>query len=162
MKFPHDDPDFGQVVSGLAERLDIQPGQIEKDHWITHVLWALHPAVTLLEKLDAISRRWPRADLAGRAFVRHYEDAASIIAALPALPPVPGGLAALITEMMEDRQLRAMPSAQDQAFALRPGERTDEVSAAWVEIAPLYWGERVTVSDAAANIREWVAANVPG
>jgi hypothetical protein len=49
----------------------------------------VHPVVTLLEKLDAITRRWPRADLAGRAFVRHYEDAASIIVALPALPEVP-------------------------------------------------------------------------
>lgn len=44
MKFPHDDPDFGQIVSALAERLDIQPGQIEKDYWITHVLWALNAA----------------------------------------------------------------------------------------------------------------------
>lgn len=122
----------------------------------------VHPAVTLLEKLDAITRRWPRADLRGRAFVRHYEDAASIISALPTLPPVPGGLAALISEMIEDRQLRALPGAQDPAFQLPSGERTDDVTAAWTEIAPLYWGRRVTLADAAASIREWVAANVPG
>lgn len=122
----------------------------------------VHPAVTLLEKLDAITRRWPRADLGGRAFVRHYEDAASIIAALPTLPPVPGGLDALIAEMLEDRQLRALPRAQDPAFQLPSGERTDDVTAAWVEIAPLYWGRRVTLVDAAASIREWVAANVRG
>lgn len=120
----------------------------------------VHPAVTLLEKLDAIIRRWPRADLPGRAFVRHYEDAASIIAALPTLPPVPGGLAALISEMLEDRQLRALPRSADPAFVLPPGERTDDVTAAWTGIAPLYWGQRVTLADAAASIRAWLAVNV--
>jgi len=122
----------------------------------------VHPVVTLLEKLDAITRRWPRSDLPGRAFVRHYEDAASIIAALPTLPAVPGGLEALLTEMLEHRQLRGLVSADDPAFVLAPGERADDVSAAWAELAPLYWGKRVPLGAAAASIRAWIAESVHG
>lgn len=122
----------------------------------------VHPAVTLLEKLDAITRRWPRSDLPGRAFVRHYEDAASIIAALPMLPSVPGGLDALLTEMLEHRQLRGLVAADDPAFVRAGGERSDDVSAAWVELAPLYWGTRVPLGDAAASIRTWIAEYIKG
>ena len=122
----------------------------------------VHPAVTLLEKLDAITRRWPRSDLPGRAFVRHYEDAASIIAALPTLPAVPGGLDALLAEMLEHRQLRGLVSADAPAFVLAPGERADGVSAAWAELAPLYWGKRVPLGEAAASIRAWVAESIHG
>ena len=319
MRFAHDDPDFGRIVSDVGESVGINPGQIEKDYWITHVLWALHaaglevwfkggtclskgyrlierfsedldvkigtgtaaglppspnwkgereghiakravwfdalaaglvidgcritvnrdmvderarsavfevhypgefigglanvispwvrleigsarmtpalhrpisswihdeldrravwdrfddnrpppvhcvhPAVTLLEKLDAITRRWPRSDLPGRAFVRHYEDAASIISALPSLPAVPGGLDALLTDMVEHRQLRGPADADDPAFVLARGERSDDVGGAWVELAPLYWGKRVALGEAAASIRAWVAKNIHG
>ena len=317
MRFVHNDPNFGQIVATVGEKLDINPGQIEKDYWITHVLWALHavglevwfkggtclskgyklierfsedldvklgtgtapglppspnwkgerdthiakraawfdalakglsidgcritvnqdmvderarsavfevhypgefiaglgpvispwvrleigsarmtpalyrpisswihdeldaravwsrfddnrpppvhcvhPAVTLLEKLDAITRRWPRADLPGRAFVRHYEDAASIIAALPTLPAVPGGLEPLMTEMVAHRQLRGLVSANDPAFMLESGERTHELHVAWTELAPLYWGTRVPLGEAAARIRGWISENI--
>ncbi|ADO76105.1 nucleotidyl transferase AbiEii/AbiGii toxin family protein [Stigmatella aurantiaca] len=47
----------------------------------------VHPLVTLLEKLDALQRKVPREDIEPASFVRHYEDAARIIAAEPNLPP---------------------------------------------------------------------------
>lgn len=122
----------------------------------------VHPVVTLLEKLDAITRRWPRADLPGRSFVRHYEDAACIIAALPTLPGVPGGLDALLAEMLEHRQLRGRVAAEDPAFVLGDGARSDDVRAAWAELAPLYWGKRVALVEATARIRAWIEENVKG
>ena len=120
----------------------------------------VHPFVTLLEKIDAVSRRWPRADLPARAFVRHYEDAAAIIAALPTLPPVPGGLDALVSEMLEERQLRVRPSEDDPGFVLAPGERTDEVRAAWEDLQPLFWGARVPLDEAGRRVRGWIVAEI--
>lgn len=120
----------------------------------------VHPIVTLLEKLDAIARRWPRADLPGRAFVRHYEDAANIIAALPGLPIVAGGLETLLAEMLEHRQLRSLVTADDPAVALPAGERTEDLLSAWAEIAPLYWGRRRTLHEAGAAIRGWITENL--
>jgi hypothetical protein len=42
-------------------------------------LRCVHPLVTLLEKLEAISRKFARSDVEPTAYVRHYEDAARII-----------------------------------------------------------------------------------
>ncbi len=36
----------------------------------------VHPIVSLVEKLDAISRRYPRRPMDPASFIRHYEDAA--------------------------------------------------------------------------------------
>jgi hypothetical protein len=47
----------------------------------------VHPLVTLLEKLDALSRRYSRESIEADTFVRHYEDAARIVRALDRLPP---------------------------------------------------------------------------
>jgi len=46
------------------------------------------PLVTLLEKLDALSRRYARETLEPDGFARHYEDAAHIIRSLASLPAV--------------------------------------------------------------------------
>lgn len=48
----------------------------------------VRPLVTLLEKLDALTRRYNRAAIEADGFVRHYEDAARIIQALDRLPPI--------------------------------------------------------------------------
>lgn len=47
------------------------------------------------------------------------------------------------------------------AFVLARG-RGPIVSGAWTELAPLYWGTRVPVGDAAASIRTWIAENIHG
>ena len=49
-------------------------------------LRCVHPLVTLLEKLDALHRRFPNERLEAATFVRHFEDAARIIAAERSLP----------------------------------------------------------------------------
>ena len=59
----------------------------------------VHPLVTLLEKLDAIVRRFPRGDDAA-PFIRHYGDVAKIIQAEGKLPALEGDLSALIGNMI--------------------------------------------------------------
>ena len=77
----------------------------------------VHPLVTLLEKLDALHRRVPRTEVAPATFVRHFEDAARIIAGERGLPRLEGydGPRALAEEMLAERQLAALPSAADEA-----------------------------------------------
>ena len=148
------------ISSWLHDEMDARSvwGQLDDNR--PPPVHCVHPIVTLLEKLDAMARRWPRTDLPGRAFVRHYEDAANIIAALPGLPIVAGGLEALLAEMLEHRQLRSFVTADDPAFTLPAGERTEEVLSAWAEIAPLYWGRRRTLHEAGAAIRGWITENL--
>lgn len=76
----------------------------------------VHPLVTLIEKLDALHRRVPREDLDASTFVRHFEDAARIIAAAPSLPPLDSypDIAALTDEMRSEGQIRQRPSAETQ------------------------------------------------
>lgn len=50
---------------------------------------------------------------------------------------------------------------QDQAASVG-GERTEDVNAAWAELAPLYWGKRVPPRGPAASIRARVAENIHG
>ncbi len=57
----------------------------------------VHPLVTLIEKLDAIGRRFHDQGRDAAGFVRHYEDAARIIEALDRLPQVEGGASALVS-----------------------------------------------------------------
>ena len=118
----------------------------------------VHPLVTLLEKIDALHRRFPRED-ASATFVRHFEDAARVIQASATLPPMPAyvGVRALADEMMTQRQLASLPSSSDIAFTPTAGERLDAIRAAHAAIAPMFWGPRVTLDDACEAIRSWIA-----
>lgn len=121
----------------------------------------VHPVVTLLEKLDAIGRRFAK-DAEPPTFVRHFEDAAQVIAGTPALPPL-GSHAdplALAMEMLDERQLAALPVAADAAFAPDSSARWQAVRAAYAAIAPMFWGPRIPLDDACASIRGWIASNL--
>ncbi|HYN40774.1 MAG TPA: nucleotidyl transferase AbiEii/AbiGii toxin family protein, partial [Thermoanaerobaculia bacterium] len=63
-------------IGRLAEYTDNRPRRVR----------CLHPLVTLLEKLDAISRRAPHGGADPAVFARHFEDAARIIQAADELP----------------------------------------------------------------------------
>ncbi|HET9931417.1 MAG TPA: nucleotidyl transferase AbiEii/AbiGii toxin family protein [Polyangiaceae bacterium] len=80
----------------------------------------VHPLVTLLEKLDALHRRFPNDKAVPAAFVRHYEDAARLIEGRAKLPRLNryDNVRALADEMLAQKQIVAMPSAADPA--LRP------------------------------------------
>ncbi len=42
MSFLHNDPEFGQLLRIVAREHGIAEALIEKDYWVTHVLWAIH------------------------------------------------------------------------------------------------------------------------
>lgn len=41
MSFIHDDRDFDALLRIVADKRKISVGLVEKDYWVTHVLWAL-------------------------------------------------------------------------------------------------------------------------
>ena len=131
----------------FAEFVDTRPAAIR----------CVHPLVTLLEKLDAVSDRFRKAKPAA-TFVRHYEDAARIVRAadsnqLPALDTSPGRLAG---EMLAAGDIRATPASTDPAFVLAAGDRRSEIERAYAATAPMFWGERIALDDALATIRGWI------
>lgn len=120
----------------------------------------VHPLVTLIEKLDALSRRFPRADLDAAAFVRHYEDAARIVGAAAHLPPLATSARALAEDLLREKQVRALPASSDPAFAPDGGGAWDAVRAAQRDIAPMFWGEQLTLEVACERIRGWIRAEL--
>ena len=122
----------------------------------------IHPLVTLLEKLDAMMRRWDRDDLDPVVFVRHWEDVAAVITALPTLPACPTAAVELTMEMLAARQVRERPRADHPAFALRPGARTDALLAGHRAIAGMFYGDRPRRSIQECNevIRTWLDAQL--
>lgn len=122
----------------------------------------VHPLVTLIEKLDAMTRRWERADLDPVVFVRHWEDAASVIDALPALPASPMSAGDLVAEMLATRQIRARPTSNHPAFTLQPGPRADALVSGHAAISGMYFGNRPrrTIPEANLVIRRWIDEHV--
>jgi len=128
----------------LADFADNRPKQVR----------CIHPWVTCLEKIDAIATRFCKGQPAG-AFVRHYEDAAKILAARDRLPPLDGGLKALIAELAATDK-KPMPQPDEPSLNPDGGEQWGEVRQAWDDIAPMFWGERSTLEDACGAIREFL------
>ena len=124
----------------------------------------LHPLVTLIEKLDSLHRRGRRADRAPATFIRHYEDAAHIIAAAKGLPALAGysDVSALADEMFTERQIRQRPDSADPAFAPGADERWQQLQAAHAAIGPMFWGKRIALHDACDAIRTWIASELEG
>jgi hypothetical protein len=121
----------------------------------------VHPFVTLIEKLDALSDVC-RSNRSRPAFVRHFEDAARIIEAETSLPPIDGFVdaRALAADMLRNRQIRALPRSADPALALLDGPRTDAVRMASDAISSMFWGPRISLDEACLLIREWIAARL--
>jgi hypothetical protein len=116
----------------------------------------VHPMVTLFEKLDAMARRYSRDDMEPDSFVRHYEDAAQIIRAEDRLPEMPMTAAALADDMLEQKDIAALPQADEPALLLAVPEKRAAVERAYTKIAPMYWGPRIPLDEACATIRAWV------
>lgn len=112
----------------------------------------VHPWVTCLEKLEAISRKFEKQKAAAD-FVRHYEDAARIILLRQTLPAT--DLAAIVW-MLADEDGKRMPGAEHAAFRPDASERWREIEAAWTRIQRLYWGPRMTLVDATADLRAFL------
>lgn len=120
----------------------------------------VHPLVTLLEKLDALSRRYAREKLEPDGFARHYEDAAHIIRSLASLPAAPQSPRALADEMLGEKDLAAIPIPDEPALMLDDAVRRTAVEQALARIQGMFWGPRIPVDEACATIREWVRGNL--
>lgn len=122
----------------------------------------VHPLVTLLEKLDALQRRFPNDSVAPATFVRHFEDAAHVIAAADRLPVLSdyADVRALAAEMLDQRQIARLPSPSDPAFTPGQGFRWDAVRDAHAAINQMFWGPRVPLEEACNGIRQWIEATL--
>jgi hypothetical protein len=129
----------------LDEYTDNRPGAVR----------CVHPVVTLLEKLDALSRRYNRELVEADGFVRHYEDAARIVRSLDRLPPTETSALVLARDMFAEKDIAAMPSADDPSLLLAAPERRLLVERAYAKIAPMFFGPRIPLDDACATIRDW-------
>jgi predicted nucleotidyltransferase component of viral defense system len=117
----------------------------------------VHPLVTLLEKMDALQKRVPTARDAAD-FVRHFEDASRLVRAFQALPQLEDyeSPKALAADLQSKRQIKDMPHAGHAAFNPVADDRWSEIRGAYAAIEPMFWGPRVSLEDACADIREWI------
>lgn len=118
----------------------------------------MHPLVTLIEKLDALMRRIRRDDVEPATFVRHFEDASRIAAALDDLPGLPdyASVRALAKEMHQQKQIATLPDAAHPAFNPAADERWRAIGAAHAAIAPMYWGARIDLQACCTTPRAWI------
>lgn len=101
----------------------------------------VHPYVTLIEKLDAITRRYHRAAdrFEAASFARHYEDAARIIRAEASLPGIQCTPAELARTMYAEHQIRKLVSPDDEAFVLPNDVRRQQLQAGYDAIGAMFW-----------------------
>lgn len=148
------------ITSWVHQKLDATGLSAEFDDNRARGVRCVHPLVTLLEKLDALHRRFPNEKAAPQTFVRHYEDAARLALGASTLPPLEGyaDVRALAGEMLAQRQLVAMPSADEVALLPRDDDRWSAIRSAHAAIEPMFWGPRVSIEEACAALREWIGA----
>ncbi len=130
----------------LADYIDNRPASVR----------CVHPVVTLLEKLDAMSRRYKRAAIEADSFVRHYEDAAQIIRAFDALPHLDMTLAELAQDMLAQKDIAAMPTPAEPALHLADADKRARLERAYEKIAPMFWGPRIPLDEACEVVRNWL------
>ncbi len=116
-----------------------------------------HPLVTLIEKLDALARRYGRDVMEADGFVRHYEDAARIVLAMERLPECEVSGRQLVEEMLAEKDIVAMPRADDPSLVLDDPAKRGAVERAYVRISPMFWGQRIPLDEACGVLREWVS-----
>jgi hypothetical protein len=116
----------------------------------------VHPLVTLLEKLDAMARRYARDPLEPDSFVRHYEDAAQIVLAADHLPAIDMTAFALAEDMLSQRDIAALPHADDPSLALTDAARRSEIERAYGKVGPMFWGPRIPLDQACDIVRGWL------
>jgi hypothetical protein len=106
----------------------------------------VHPLVTLVEKLDALSRKYARDIIEPDGFVRHYEDAAHIIQAASKLPTIEQSARALAEDMLREKDIVALPRPEEPALVLDDAGRRADIERASERIAPMFWGNRIPLN----------------
>lgn len=132
--------DHAEEVSMMGSVLDNRPASVR----------CLHPVVTLVEKISAIHEGIQK-EKPPVAFVRHYEDAARIIACEKDLPALTeGDLAKLRTKHL----VKLTPL--DNSFLLPAEDRLPDLERAHSGIGNMFWGERISIEACCTRIRDWV------
>lgn len=146
------------MTSFVHEHLDSegQLGEFEDNR--PRSVRCVHPLVTLLEKLDALMRRLPRESVAPATFVRHFEDAARIVRSESTLPKLSAysSVRTLAEEMLAQKQIAEVAASSHAAFTPFDNSRWQAVREAWSAIGPMFWGPRVSLEEACAEIRAWL------
>jgi hypothetical protein len=147
------------ITSWVHEKLHTIGLNAEYDDNRAPGVRCVHPLVTLLEKIDALHRRFPNPAAPPQTFVRHYEDAARLVAGAASLPPLEGypDVRALAQELVAQKQLSAHPTAADAALTPTDDARWQAIRSAHAAIQPMFWGPRVSLDDACAAVRGWIA-----
>ncbi len=145
------------LTSFVHERLSAHGQLAAFDENRPKAVRCVHPLVTLIEKLDAIRRRFS-SNAEPAQFVRHYEDAARIIEAAPKLMPLDDydNVRAVATEMLAQKQIACLANGRDSAFTPTALPRWDAIRDAHAAVGQMFWGSRIPIDDACITIRKWV------
>jgi hypothetical protein len=115
------------------------------------------PHVTLLEKIEAITRRFAREPLDPPTFVRHFEDVYHILDSLSRQDM--DRIRQLRLDMFAAGELRRPTGPEDVAWAYDGAvEVWARIERAWEETSGLFWGERVAVRDCVSSIRSFLTS----
>ncbi|MEE9318935.1 MAG: nucleotidyl transferase AbiEii/AbiGii toxin family protein [Granulosicoccus sp.] len=117
----------------------------------------VHPLVTLFEKLDAMARCYERETIEADSFVRHYEDMAQIVGNINNLPKIRMTAHELAQDMLASKDMRTLPNPDDSALNLKDGDKRAAIETAYARIAPMFWGDRMTLDEACSMIRSWLS-----
>lgn len=137
--------DYLETIGQLQDFVDNRPREVR----------CIHPWVTCLEKIDAITVRFDKGRPAPD-FVRHYEDVAQILRARHELPPLADGLDQLVAAL-EAEDKTTMPYADHPALNPDASDGWHSIRTAWDAFAPVFWGERISLEAACTEIRTFLA-----
>lgn len=143
------------VHDHLAEEAsEVAVGLVENRPPAVH---CVRPEVTLLEKVEAIHRRFSRDPFEPAGFIRHYEDVARILTS--GAIPSNEELRQLLAEMATEGDIREWPAPNDPALDPEVDPiRWDVLEAAWRALGPMFWGERISLPACAKELRDFVQA----
>ena len=117
----------------------------------------INPLVTLIEKFDAIAKRFERDEMDAAGFVRHYEDAARIVEnANDLVFPDGRSVRELVREMRDMRQIAEIPSPTASCFCPTDDDKWNDLARAWERIDSWFWGDRLPLADCCAQIAQFI------
>lgn len=137
--------DFARGQNHSLAGLDLDPVEVR----------CLLPEVTLLEKIDAICRRYSGPQDAA-AFVRHYEDAAAIVKFLNGSRAASLNIVSGLYEEMVDAADIQLLSPSLPGLQLADPSRNNELEIAWRAAEELHWGQRVPLTKCAAIVSQFM------
>jgi hypothetical protein len=62
--------------------------------------------------------------------------------------------------MFAQRQLKGIPAATEPVFSPAELAHAEAIQRAYDRIGHMYWGDRITLTDACSRLRRWITANL--